>query len=98
MRAVGCLGASFVWVDTSEPLMLFLSLRNFLKYHSKELVEKGAPRAVGAERPLALALAKTDMWEGHTGQTQANPFRFGIHSNSMTCLHVTVLSGIPGIW
>ena len=22
MRAVGCLGASFVWVDTSEPLML----------------------------------------------------------------------------
>ena len=26
--------------------------------------------------PLALALAKTDMWEGHAGQTQANPFGF----------------------
>ena len=35
----------------------------------------------GAQRasplcPLALALAKTDMWEGHAGQTQANPFGF----------------------
>ena len=48
-------------------------------------------------RPLALALAKTDMWEGHAGQTQANPFGFGIHLDSITCLHVTVLSGIPGI-
>ena len=47
--------------------------------------------------PLALALAKTDMWEGHAGQTQANPFGFGIHLDSITCLHVTVLSGIPGI-
>ena len=28
--------------------------------------------------PLALALAKTDMWEGHAGQTQANPL-FGFH-------------------
>jgi hypothetical protein len=53
-----------------------------------------AGTAVG---PLALALAKTDMWEGHAGQTQANPFGFGIHSDSITCLHVTVLSGIPGI-
>ena len=48
-------------------------------------------------RPLALALAKTDIWEGHAGQTQANPFGFGIHLDSITCLHVTVLSGIPGI-
>ena len=47
--------------------------------------------------PLALALAKTDMWEGHAGQTQANPFGFGIHSDSITCLHATVLSWIPDI-
>ena len=33
--------------------------------------------------PLALALAKTDMWEGHAGQTQANPFGFGIHLDSI---------------
>ena len=48
-------------------------------------------------RPLALALAKTDMWEGHAGQTQATSIRmqnpFGFHY-----LSVTVLSGIPGIW
>ena len=48
-------------------------------------------------RPLALALAKTDMWEGHAGQTQAKSIRiqnpFGFHYWS-----VTVLSGIPGIW
>ena len=37
------------------------------------------------------------MWEGHAGQTQANPFGFGIHLESITCLHVTVLSGISGI-
>ena len=47
--------------------------------------------------PLALALAKTDMWEGHAGQTQATSIRmqnpFGFHY-----LSVTVLSGIPGIW
>ena len=47
--------------------------------------------------PLALALAKTDMWEGHAGQTQANPVGFGIHLDYSTCLHVTVLFGIPGI-
>jgi hypothetical protein len=50
-----------------------------------------------ALRPLALALAKTDMWEGHAGQTQANPVGFGIHLDYSTCLHVTVLFGIPGI-
>ena len=48
-------------------------------------------------RPLALALAKTDMWEEHAGQTQATSIRmqnpFGFHY-----LSVTVLSGIPGIW
>ena len=43
--------------------------------------------------PLALALAKTDMWEGHAGQTQANPFGFGIIHLS-ACHRVT---GIPGI-
>ena len=46
-------------------------------------------------RPLALALAKTDMWEGHAGQTQSTSIRmqnpFGFHY-----LSVTVLSGIPG--
>ena len=26
-------------------------------------------------RPLALALAKTDVWEGHAGQTQATSSR-----------------------
>ena len=45
--------------------------------------------------PLALALAKTDVWEGHAGQTQATSSRmqnpFGFHY-----LSVTVLSGIPG--
>ena len=45
--------------------------------------------------PLALALAKTDMWEGHAGQTQSTSIRmqnpFGFHY-----LSVTVLSGIPG--
>ena len=44
--------------------------------------------------PLALALAKTDMWEGHAGQTQANPlFRI-----PFSYLHVTVLRGIPVFW
>ena len=28
-----------------------------------------------AKRPLALALAKTDVWEGHAGQTQATSSR-----------------------
>ena len=43
--------------------------------------------------PLALALAKTDMWEGHAGQTQAEFIRI-----PFTCLHVTVLLGIPVFW
>ena len=47
--------------------------------------------------PLALALAKTDMWEGHAGGTQPTSIRmqnrFGFHY-----LSVTLLSGILGIW
>ena len=39
--------------------------------------------AMQRDCPLALALAKTDVWEGHAGQTQATSIRmqnpFGFH-------------------
>ena len=39
------------------------------------LSQHGLPHSCTSVSPLALALAKTDVWEGHAGQTQATSSR-----------------------
>ena len=85
-EAVGVVG---LFVTASMHLCTALMT---LEVRSRILAGDGRQRVLG---PLALALAKTDVWEGHAGQTQATSSRmqnpFGFHY-----LSVTVLSGIPG--